>query len=436
MVDVTEHIQAFDCLAFDKEQITAEVIQAFMSSQQKNVFWFSPNFKSDDETILAEYDYGGNCWKAGRFIGEALFSHQGKTYRITIKPRFGEKILLRMLEEIFNVRITSSASQTSNALEWQHYIRRIISLIWLQKLATANLHGLPKVQIKKEHKGQAIKGRLEIRKTVIALHRSDEAVSSYREKHVDATIAQILYQAYKILKLDFNVGSVSIPEAARDAIDQIFMEIKSRRTVSENDYQNIRYKDIYLSWKPIVDLSWDIIKRKQISLKQEKAKSGYGFFIDMAEVWEQYLRSIMKRKLLPNGWHYKNEKLTAYKGFFFQRNLIPDLVFQRGNEIAIWDAKYKRMTGRFYDVDRADFFQIHTYIQYHLGNKQVKAAGLLYPISTSPNYADYTSNYLINEQGIKMNFSIDGVELIENQENDNFRMAESDFIERLEKSLL
>ena len=436
MADVIEQIEAFDCLAFDKEQITAEVIQAFITSQQKNVFWFSPNFKPDDETMLAEYDYSRNCWKAGRFIGEALFSHLGKNYRITIKPRFGEKILLRMLEEIFNIRITSSESQPGKTLEWKHYIRRIIALIWLQKLANANLYGLPKVQIKKEQKGQTIKGRLEIRKTIIALHRSDEAVSNYREKHVDDTIAQILFQAHKILKADFGVGSVNIPEAARDAIDQIFTEIKSPKSVSENDYRNLRYKDIYLNWKPIVDLSWDIIKRKQVNLKQEKANSGYGFFIDMAEVWEQYLRSIMKRKLLPKGWLYKNEKLVAYKGFFFQRKLIPDLVFQRGNEIAIWDAKYKRMTGSFYDVDRADFFQIHTYIQYHLGDKKVKAAGLLYPISTSPNYAEYTSNHLINEQGLKMNFSIDGIELIEKQENDNFKMAESDFMERLEKNLL
>ena len=72
-----------------------------------------------------------------------------------------------------------------------------------------------------------------------------------------------------------------------------------KKLITETDYQNIKYKEIYLSWKPIIDFSWDILKRKQISLKQEKTKNGYGFFLDMAEIWEQYLRSLLKKNLQP-----------------------------------------------------------------------------------------------------------------------------------------
>jgi len=435
MAEPLKHITAFDCLPFESETATVEVLQEFMQSQSKNVFWFSADYNADEESKLAEYDYRSNRWCAGRFVGEAIFSHNQTDYKITIKPRFGEKMLFRMLQVIFNIRITSSASQTSKSIDWQHYIKRIIAFIWLQKLANANLHGFPKAQVKSEHKGHTIRGRIDVRKSVKPLHQINEVVSSYREKQVDGHIAQIIFQAYHILKADFEIGKINIPDSARNAINQAHTAVQDRVHLTENDHRNIKYKDIYLNWKPVVDLSWDIIKRKQFSLKQDKGKQGFGFFIDMAEVWEQYLRATLKKHLLPYGWRNINEKQIAYKGYFFQRELIPDLVFKKDNEVAVWDAKYKLMKGRFFDVDRSDFFQIHTYIQYQLNHKTIKAGGLLYPISISPHFNEYQSPWLINDNGIKMNFSIDGIELFEKEENELYLQAESAFIHRIIKSL-
>ncbi len=435
MAETLKHITTFDCLPFDNETATADVLQEFMQSQSKNVFWFSAGYNADDENKLAEYNYRSNQWTAGRFVGEAIFKHNQTDYKITIKPRFGEKVLFRMLEEIFNIRITTSASQTSKSVDWQHYIKRIIAFIWLQKLANANLHGVPKTQVKREHKGATIRGRLDVRRSIKHLHQSSEIISSYREKQVDSHIAQIIFQVYQILKSDFEIGKINIPDSARDAINQVHTVVQNKVHLNESDYRNIKYKDIYLSWKPVVDLSWDIIKRKQISLKQDKAKQGFGFFIDMAEVWEQFLRATLKKHLLPYGWRSRNEKKVAYKGYFFQRELIPDLIFQKENEIAVWDAKYKRMKGRYYDIDRSDFFQIHTYIQYQLNHKTVKAGGLLYPISCSPNFDEYTSPRLINEEGVKLNFSIDGIELSEAEENEKHIQAEEAFLKRIIKSI-
>ena len=54
------------------------------------------------------------------------------------------------------------------------------------------------------------------------------------------------------------------------------------------------------------------------------------------------------------------------------------------DEFLVFDAKYKRMKGEKNDVDRSDFFQIHTYIQYFLHTYpegRVLLGGLLYPLS-------------------------------------------------------
>ncbi|MFP8894050.1 5-methylcytosine restriction system specificity protein McrC [Chryseobacterium sp. EZn1] len=424
------HIEAFDCLPFSMEKVSADVLQAFISSQSESVFWFSKEYCIDEDSKLAEYDYKNHCWIAGRFVGEAIFSFQNQDYKITIKPRFGEKMLFRMLEEIFNIRITSSISQ-ANKNNWQHYIKRIIAFIWLQKLANANLHGLPKVHIKKEHRGQIIRGRLDVRKSIKPYYQSNEIVSAYRERQIDKTIAQIIFQAYNVLKTEFAIGQINIPDSALEALNQVRSTIQSKKHISYDDYRKISYKEIYLGWKPIVDLSWDIIQRKQISLKQDKNKKGFGFFIDMAEVWEQYLKAILKRNLSKIGWQCINEKQIAYPNHFYKRELIPDLVFQKGDEIAIWDAKYKKMLGRRFDVDRSDFFQIHTYIQNFLNHKFVKVGGLLYPISNRPDFNNYKSPYLINERGAKVNFIIDGIELTEEIEIENPIDKEQEFINRI-----
>lgn len=435
MVDDINCIETYDCLPFDNEEVTADVLQEFIKSQSKNVFLFSSEYSNDDTGRLAEYNYLNNYWTAGRFVGEAIFNYNKIDYKITIKPRFGEKFLFRMLEEIFNIKISKSASDTSKNNDWLHYIKRIIAFIWLQKLANANLHGLPKIQITKKHQGSFIRGRLDMRNTIKSLHSSNEVVSIFREKEIDPIIAQIVFQANQILKSGFDIGKINIPDSAKQAINHVNSVVKNIIHITESDYNKIRYKDIYLSWKPLVDLSWDIIKRKNFSLKQDKSQNGYGFFIDMAEVWEQYLRTILKKNLLPFGWNYKNERQIAYEGYFFKRELIPDLIFQKGNQVVVWDAKYKRMKGRYFDVDRADFFQIHTYIQYQLNHKEVKSGGLLYPISSEPNFHNYSSPFLINESGYKMNFIIDGIQLSEKEENQNHSKAEKEFINRILISL-
>lgn len=428
------HIETFDCLPFDDHMATADVLQSFISTQHTNIFWFSHEYMVDNESKLAEFDYRMHKWVAGRFIGEGIFKHNEVEYKITIKPRFGEAFLFEMLEEIFNIRITDSAGKPKDTKDWQHYIKRIIAFIWIQKLANANLHGLPKINEKKTYKGQTVKGRLNVRKSIKPYYQTQELVSNYFEKTIDQNVARIIYQAYKILKAEFQIGQINISDSAQEALNQVQSVSKKDVLITENEYKSIRYKDIYLSWKTLVDLSWDIIKRKQLSLKQTDSQNGFGFFIDMAEIWEQFLRSILKKQLVKDGWKSRNDKEFAYKNYFFQRQLIPDIVFQKGDEIVVWDAKYKRMLGRNFDVDRSDFFQIHTYILNYLSNYKVKSGGLLYPISAKDfDYTKYTAPYLMQEEGQKMNYCIDGIELHEIEDNNASKDKRKEFVNRIKQ---
>ena len=86
------------------------------------------------------------------------------------------------------------------------------------------------------------------------------------------------------------------------------------------------------------------------------------------------------------------------------------------DEFLVFDAKYKRMKGEKNDVDRSDFFQIHTYIQYFLHTYpegRVLLGGLLYPLSLEDwkeNRALYTPSSMFGSFGrVDTKFIVDGI---------------------------
>ena len=59
---------------------------------------------------------------------------------------------------------------------------------------------------------------------------------------------------------------------------------------------------------------------------------------------------------------------------FYARNIIPDIVMTKGDDVMVFDTKYKKMLMRgtkenIWDVDRNDFFQINTYMSYYQNQK-------------------------------------------------------------------
>lgn len=431
----TINISALDCLPFHEKEASADVISHFIKECQNAVFWFNPFFEKDqDDSRLAEYDYKQHKWRAGRFIGEANFDYQGKKYHLSIKPRFGEEVLLKMLEQIFNIRISTSQTKSNDNSDWQHFIKRLIAIIWVQHLANANLHGVPKKTVKRQHQSIQVRGRIDVRKSILPLKTKSELVSQSYEKAVDTDIIAIVNEAYHVLKTDFDLGAskLNLPDSAQAALNQVFEAKIPRQHISFRQYHKIKYKAIYNSWKPLVDFSWDIISQKQQGLKQDKKSKGFGFFLDMAEIWEQYLRSLLQKNLLPLGWNLKKSASVAYDGYFFKRQLIPDLIFENDNQAIIWDAKYKRMQANYKDVDRSDFFQIHTYLLSYT-HKDLKIGGLLYPFTIEENYKNtkFRSPYLLSPDGINTIFGIDGIEFKQEMKTEVFHEKESEFVRRI-----
>lgn len=435
------HITAKDCLPFDDQESIAEVAFTILRNEQFQTFHFAPDYISTDDEKLIEFDYLQKVWKAGRYVGEMEFHYKNQPYKLTIKPRFGEIFLFRMLEEIYNIKILPSQTKESSSTDWQNYIKRIVSFIWLHKLAACNRYGIPKQNFIQEHKGTPVKGRLNVRKSVLPYYINSEVVSESPVKREVEIVSRILWQANRILVRHFDMGIFKMPDAAKDAMDHVSKVQRLDQHVSEYEYRNIKLKAIYQNWKSIIDFSWDILKSKPFHKKDEGNRSGYSFFIDMAEVWELYLKSLLKKELSFLGWTLRTDNLSAYPSKYFSRKLIPDIVFERNNEVLVWDAKYKRMTwSDRRDFDRTDFFQIHTYMNYYEQNKTVKCGGLLYPLSNEPSDRNRTkSDSLFGLQSSGSAFVVDGIDFSfcseegqQQKELQNlFRDTESKFLNRM-----
>ena len=386
-------------------------------------------------------------WQAGRYVGSTTI--YGKT--IEIEPRFGTIWLVSILEDLFHFKLTDSENQSGRGY-LNKLMRIILWRLWLRKFAAADQYGLPRRVVKRVHQGLQIKGHLNVRKSLFPLFTKRQVVSEYREKEIDDTICRVVYKAYSIL---VNNKMNYVPEQIQDSLNSLYSFYQGQLiSVSEHDYHDINYKSIYLSWKPLVDFSWQIIKQEIFNQQQKKEGESYSIFLDMAEIWEAYLRKKLGEGLKDQSWRVLSvEECTymIYERKFYERKIIPDIILERENggvkQYMVFDAKYKRMRGtktsaKYSDVDRSDLFQIHTYIHYvqtHMG--EVVLGGLLYPITQKGKNEDGTE-YEINDIDIDKyhserlfggsakdgdtRFIIDGILCPEKEEDEKPNKKESD----------
>ena len=399
-------------------------------------------------------------WWAGRYIGIANI---GDT-QISIRPRYGEKFLLKVVEDVYNIKYSRSNSETNATFsyDWFNSILHILRWKqWIDRCAKACRYGLPRRTVKITHQGTTVRGAIDMQRTIMPWLKTREIVTNTFEKDFDERICKIVYEANRILsrditkekgkKEDSKTGNANAetPQSVKDTINALNSTYKGTVfDITEADYRRINYKSIYASWKPLVDFSWDVIQNRNMNLKNADIVSDC-VFVDMAEIWEAFLRKKLGEGLKVDGWRVwtvnECEQLITYKGHFFERQIIPDIVLQRNvndeEQFLVLDAKYKRMKGEKLDVDRTDFFQIHTYMQYfqhaHPQGK-VLLGGLLYPVTKNEFEKeieiDKCYNLFGKEDGkFDTKFIIDGIVCNDDAENFSNEKMENSIQEMIER---
>ena len=133
-------------------------------------------------------------WWAGRYIGLANIAvpYGNEKYyhvEISIKPRFGQRFLLAILEDLYNIKVGNHDAKDETSSEWFSALLNILRRrMWVDKCAKANRYGLPRKNVKREYQGVTLKGSLDIKRTIMPWLTQKEICTNSYEKVFDDNI--------------------------------------------------------------------------------------------------------------------------------------------------------------------------------------------------------------------------------------------------------
>lgn len=389
--------------------------------------------------------------RTGNFIGFfAIKDDKNRDVNIEINSRFSNVLLKRMLDVASNVFIQDATFNATPTNTKSGLVKYILGHLFIQKLEKAFLLGFPKAYKKVEYHEAKIHGNIDFNSFIKFDNPFKGKTSSVtREQLFVPEIANIIYGTIKFLEKEFSkditgrLGSIRIflkQQQTGKLVDVFFIDKALNHKSLENP--------IYASYKEVLRYSKLLLKLKDLDTNNKKAQTQHSaYLIDVSELWELYLSNLLSNGLSDTDWHVETQyQVNVYKNNFYEREIRPDIVLfnHKTNKVAVFEAKYKRMNmipgggdGKYGDLDRSDFFQIHTYMSYINKNYNLIAGGLLYPINKSFSELNCHSVSWLGGDG---KFVVDGIDLsgFENNTNDNIDKLiekENDFIKRMNEIL-
>ncbi len=444
---------------FKKHPCRSWFLKDILINNPDTLFYFNARDKKEDKSeqlvleIFQQTIENNEIIKlprTGNFIGVFTIKDiKNKDVNIEINSRFSVVLLKRMLDVANNVFIQDATFNASPTNTKSGLVKYILGHLFIQKIEKAFLLGFPKAYKKVEYHESKIHGNIDFNRFIKLDNPFKGKISSVtREQLFVPEIANIIYGTIKFLENEFNkditgrLGSIRSflkQQQTGKLVDTTYIDKALNHKSLENP--------IYADYKEILQYSKLLLKLQDLDTNNNKNKTQHSaYLIDISELWELYLSNLLSNGLSDTDWQVRPQySVTVYdKPIFYTREIRPDIVLfnNKTNKVAVFEAKYKRMNmktgggdGSYGDLDRSDFFQIHTYMSYFQRNNdfELVAGGLLYPFETEINKDNCHSN---NWLGGKGKFIVDGIELsrFDNNTNDNIDELinkENDFIKRM-----
>ena len=219
----------------------------------------------------------------------------------------------------------------------------------------------------------------------------------------------------------------------------------SNERISKALHSKVLQNPIFAPYKKVLEYAKLIVNYKNIEESDNGKTQTFGFLINVAELFEIYVRKLLQLNF--SDWDVDSPKILVYNGLFYERNIIPDIVMSKDNNLVVFDTKYKRMNFKgkdnfgMGDLDRADFFQINTYMSHYQSTDcKLLVGGLLYPIEGDfqENRTRCHSEKWFGNSETK--FIVDGIELSDFKVDENIetnyetiKAREFEFIKRIGK---
>lgn len=395
---------------------------------------------TEDELILEAYTQKNELSEdnflvnTANYIGTLFWDMgSGKKLEIEIGSRFSDKFLRRMVSFANDIYISSEDEQSVSS-KGKDTAEFILYYLFTQALEKAFLLGVPKSYQSISYKEAAVKGRIDINQLIKDLPFQGKVASVARERVEDQSIINILNKA---------VSVVSKYEHLKRRLLHIIPFLKQHRT---NELVSRRTIHEALASKALMNVMFQPYRRvlKQAEMVLEKSgafssssdRDGVSYLLNVAELFEVYVTKLLVLHF-PD-WSVSSPKHHVYQDNFFSRGIIPDIVMQQGDRVIVFDTKYKRMQYRgtrqnVWDVDRNDFFQIHTYMTYYQNAPGINliGGGLIYPLSKPYDKDIAFSNAIFGNESSW--FCVDGIKVPDKDSDENIETSETQFIDRIRR---
>ena len=422
-----------------KESIRVTLADYFSEGNRKILPLFTDDEKNDyknalNELVIETTRRDGKCYvETGNYLGKFHYQEMD----INIQSRFSDALIKRMLNFANDIYL-GDVDTFSDKSKTEDFTKFILYYLFVQSLEKAYLLGLPKGYQSVNHHEMRVKGRFDIQRHIKQDIPFLGKISSVSREMCDVQeIIDVLYKAVSLIENDSKQLTNNISH-----IKQHLIEHRSRKFVSKNIIEaakssNALKSPIYSQYKKVLRYAEYII---QLNSTQEtenlNADLNFSFLINVAELFEIYISKLLQQAF-PE-WSVESPKIELYNSKFYERKIIPDIVMERGNDVLVFDTKYKTMKfqGRnkygMGDLDRSDFFQINTYMSYYeQQNKNLICGGLLYPLSEVFDEQKCHALHWLSPDRDRTKFIVDGLELLGN--GDNYIKAEEAFINRIKQ---
>lgn len=321
--------------------------------------------RHDDEPIV--YCAWDGTWWAGRYVG--TIHHAGQ--RLTIAPRFGLSTLRRWISLATSVILTDTPGRLEDD---DSFIIELIAAVWARGLVKAARHGLPSLRSAHVHRGNTIRGRLDVPATVrmrTSLHTGASSIEMRKTLAHDATCA--IVAAHSMLEQALR-GRPWEPARVRELMPAMRAAVGYRpRIPTHHDLRRIRYTPITAGFAPVAELSLNLVKHRGLLADADADGHTTGVLLDVAELWEIYVGHIARLALpiatITHGSRAdptNRRLLTSAATGDELGTLIPDYLITDGATTGVIDAKYKSLHPTRQAPNgpqAADLYQMAAYLQ-------------------------------------------------------------------------
>ncbi len=366
--------------------------------------------------------------QTGLYAG--IIFHKGYTFNIT--TNYGNVLLNRMLNFVNDIYVDKKDIQAEKKNN-QNEFQSIIAYLFIQSLERAGVLGFPKQYQFISEKSTKVRGRINISTYLKKdFPFQGRLTTTYRSQVYIQEIIDVLFAACQIVEKHFGANYKSKIMGLYQTLNEHSSNVFVSPTIIEKaKNHSVLYNPLFSKFKDVLSYAEILLKNQDIEAEANNKKlATCGYLFDISQLFEVYLEKLLRKHFTE--WDVnEQEELSVYREQFFGRKMMPDLIMKNKitNEVIVFDAKFKSMKGIKKDVDRSDFYQIHTYIQYYAPN--VILGGLIYPLSKQSDNKSISTSLFGNEKD-EVKFIIDGIFVNETMSSEELILSENQFLQRIE----